>query len=271
MGTTARAEAGPEIRRLDVLGHRLRAACWRSEGHWRPARPVLVLIHEGLGCIEFWKDFPAALRDRTGLDVFAWDRLGYGGSDPAEGPRDTRYLHREANTFLPAVLAAAGVARPPILFGHSDGGSIALLHAASQPVAACVTAAAHVFVEEETLAGIRAADRLYRTTDLHARLARYHGDRTDTVFRRWADTWSAPYFRDWNIEGELAAIRAPLLAMQGEDDEYGTPAQVEAIVTATGGLAEPVLLPGCGHTPHREVPEATLETIARFLERHDLS
>jgi pimeloyl-ACP methyl ester carboxylesterase len=238
----------------------------------RPERPVggppLVFLHEGLGCIAMWKDFPAALCERVGREGVVHDRWGYGRSEPHDRPRTPRYLHEEAELFLPAVLDALGIPKAA-LFGHSDGGTIALLFAAACPerTAAVVTEAAHVFVEEVTLAGIRAAVAAYAATDLPRRLARYHGDKTDTVFRAWHETWLSPGFRDWNIEAELRGVRAPTLVLQGEDDEYGTPAQVAAIAAGIKGPVEMALLPNCAHVPHHQARAAVLELAAGFLER----
>ncbi len=230
--------------------------------------PVLVFLHEGLGSIAQWRDFPAALCRAVGLPGLIYDRWGFGGSDPLELPRPRDYLEREAEVALPQVLEACGVKRP-ILVGHSDGGSIALLYAAAFPARplASITEAAHVFVEAVTLDGIRAAVEAWRTGDLPARLARYHGDKTEAVFRGWTETWLRPDFRDWNIEARLPAIACPLLVIQGADDEYGGPAQVEAIVRQSGGPAEALLVPDCGHTPHHQQPAAILAAMTRFIGR----
>lgn len=233
------------------------------------AGPTLVFLHEGLGCIAMWKEFPAALCARLGLEGVAYDRWGHGLSEPLDRPRRVRYLHEEALIVLPELLTELRIARP-ILIGHSDGGSIALLYAAAFPQApaAVVTEAAHVFVEEVTLAGIRATVAAYATGKLAPRLARHHGDKTDRLFRAWAERWLSPEFRDWNIEAELPKIACPTLVLQGEDDEYGTPAQVTAIVERLAGPAEGVLLPDCGHVPHHQARAEVLELVARFLARH---
>ena len=232
-------------------------------------RPTLVFLHEGLGSIAQWRDFPAALCRRTGLPGLVYDRWGFGGSAPLPLPRPVDYLTREAERSLPAVLEACSVTRP-LLVGHSDGGSIALLYAAAfprQPVA-CITLAAHVFVEEVSLDGIRAAARAWREGDLRQRLERYHGAKTEAMFRGWTETWLRPDFRDWNMLGRLPAITCPLLVIQGEDDEYGTAAQVEAIVRGAGGPASPLMLPACGHQPHLQQHEAVLDAVADFIGRH---
>lgn len=227
-------------------------------------RPVLVFLHEALGCSTMWKDVPATLSGQTSLPYLCYDRLGHGRSDPLPGPRDERYLEIEAYEILPAVLEACGVTEP-ILVGHSDGGTIALMYASRHRVRGVVTEAAHVFVEEVTLAGIRAAVEAWRSTDLRDRLARHHGDKTDALFDAWAGTWLSERFRSWNIEQCLAAIAAPVLIVQGEDDEYGTIRQVEAIAAGVSGRAEPLLIPGCRHVPHLQAADRVLPAIAGFV------
>ena len=232
------------------------------------AGPTLVFLHEGLGSVALWRDFPTRLCAELGLSGLVYDRWGHGQSEPLDRPRTLRYLHDEAQLFLPEVLAACGVARP-VLIGHSDGGTIALLFAASFPEvpAAVVTEAAHLFVEDLTVAGIQAAGRAFAGTDLPTKLARYHGDRTQTLFSAWHDRWLSPDFRSWNIEAEIAAVTCPVLAIQGEADQYGTPAQVAAIARGVAGPAETAMLPGIGHAPHHEAPDRVLELIAGFLRR----
>ena len=232
------------------------------------AGPTLVFLHEGLGSIALWRDFPTRLCQRLGLPGLVYDRWGHGQSEPLDRPRDLRYLHDEAELFLPELLAEVAVERP-VLIGHSDGGTIALLYAARFPdrPPAIVTEAAHVFVEDITVAGIRAAGRAYAETDLATRLVRYHGERTHSLFHAWHDRWLSPDFRTWNIEAELATVACPTLVLQGDADQYGTPAQVEAIARAVSGPAETALLPGIGHTPHQEAPEQVLGLIESFLRR----
>lgn len=231
-----------------------------------PARPQLVLLHDSLGCITLWRDFPEQLAHATGLTVLAYDRRGYGQSASfGPEPRTSRYLEEEAHN-VNQVLAACGITRA-VLVGHSDGGTLALLAAALEPArtVAIITVGAHVFVEDVTLAGIRAAQEQYRTTDLPARLARYHGPKTEAVFRAWADTWLAPSFRTWNVESYLPRISCPVLVLQGSDDEYGTAAQVTAVAGQVAGPATAHLLPGLGHSPHRQAPAAVLALVATFL------
>lgn len=247
---------------FDAGGVRLYGEWHRRDGK----KPVLVFLHEGLGSVAQWKDFPGLLCDRTGHAGFVFDRRGHGKSDPLGIPRRPEYLHEEAHRWLPDVLENQGIEKP-VLIGHSDGGTIALLFAARFPekVTAVITEAAHVFVEPVTLEGIRKAVDLYNGTDLEKRLAAYHGKNTAGVFHNWADTWLDPRFRTWNVEGDLADIRCPLLVIQGEDDEYGTPAQVEAIAGKTSGPADAWLIPRCGHIPHQQAREAVLLRMAGFI------
>ncbi|MDA0241443.1 MAG: alpha/beta hydrolase [Proteobacteria bacterium] len=230
----------------------------------------LVLLHEGLGCVALWRDIPQSLADRTGRRVFAYSRRGYGGSDPFELPRPVNFMHHEGLQVLPSVLDAAGINRC-ILIGHSDGGSIALINAggARDPrVEAIVTIAAHVFNEQICVDSIRAAKQAYDDGDLRARLLKYHGDNVDCAFRGWNDVWLAPDFWHWNIEEFLAGIRIPLLAMQGEADEYGTKAQLETITGGVSGIVDSWIIPGAKHSPHLQASDAVLDRIAAFLKTH---
>jgi pimeloyl-ACP methyl ester carboxylesterase len=252
---------------ITVAGRRLAAR------RIHPPRPngdgaTLVFLHEGLGSIGQWRDFPERLVERTGLPALLYDRWGYGGSDPLTLPRPRDYLEREAEESLPTLLDAAGIERP-LLIGHSDGGSIALLFAAAHPEVpvAAITEAAHVFVEEETLDGIREAEAVFRDKGLLDRLARYHGAKTESVFRAWTETWQRDDFRDWNMVARLGAITCPLLVMQGAGDQYGTPLQVETIVGESAGPAEACLVPDCGHAPHLEKPEEVLNIMADYIDR----
>ncbi|UGQ44840.1 alpha/beta fold hydrolase [Massilia endophytica] len=232
------------------------------------SRPVLVFLHEGLGCTAMWKDFPARLCAATGCEGLVYDRLGYGLSSPLRRRRSIHYLHEFALTELPAVLEALLSGREYLLVGHSDGGSIALIHAAARPqgLRAVVTGAAHVFVEDITLQGIRAAKAAYAEGKLRG-LQRYHGDKTDAVFAAWADTWLDPAFAHWNIEYLLPAMDCPVLALQGARDQYGSAAQLDAIAGQAANARQAVL-PDCGHSPHAEAAEATLEAMLGFILRN---
>lgn len=228
-------------------------------------RPALVFLHEGLGSIELWRDFPDRVAEATGCGALVYSRYGYGRSERLEGSRDPDYLHVEALESLPQVLDAFGISEP-VLIGHSDGASIALILAGAglRPVRGAVVMAPHVFVEDVTIAGIEDARTAYREAALGKRLGRYHDD-PDGVFRGWNDAWLNPAFRSWNIEDFLPGIRCPLLAIQGVGDEYATLAQIDAIQRQTGGPFERLDLPDCRHTPHRDQPQRTLHAITRFV------
>ncbi len=235
-------------------------------GGARPARPPLVFLHEGLGSIAMWRDFPARVAAATGCDAVVYSRHGYGNSSPLDAPRAVEYMHDEALDVLPRLLDELGVARP-VLVGHSDGASIALLHAGAsgRPVAGVVAMAPHVMVEDVSIAAIEAARVAYASTDLRDRLARHHAD-VDSAFLGWNRVWLDPAFRAWNIESCLAGIRCPLLAIQGEDDAYGTMEQLRRIA-AHVPAAELVALAACRHSPHRDRPDAVEAAIAAFVDR----
>jgi pimeloyl-ACP methyl ester carboxylesterase len=235
-----------------------------QEGPSRQGRPTIVMLHEGLGSIALWKDFPERLAERTGCGVLAYSRYGHGASETLAERRPVEYLHREGEVVLPALLAALGIDRP-VLLGHSDGASIALIYAGAVPdgPGALILEAPHVFVEELTVTSIARVKTAFETTDLGRKLGRFHADAA-TMFWGWNDIWLDPRFRAWNIEGYLQAIRCPTLAIQGEDDEYGTAEQLAAIHRQISH-AEIMLLPHCGHSPHRDQAEATLEHMAAFI------
>ncbi len=230
-------------------------------------RPELLLLHEGLGCVAMWRHFPEKLAAATGCRVIVWSRAGYGGSQAYAEPRSTRYMHREAEEALPALLAELKIERP-LLIGHSDGGSIALIFAGAFPGVprGIAVLAPHEFVEAETLAGIREARTAWQTTDLPQKLARYHHAQTERVFSDWNDCWLSPPFRDWNIEEYLPRIRCPVLAIQGEDDEYATLRQIDAIAEQVPGT-QLLKLANCGHTPQRDQEAAVLEALTAFVAR----
>ena len=248
---------------LAAAGGRIEYARW---GTAEPGAPVLVLLHEGLGCVGTWRDWPGVLAGETGCEVFAYSRFGYGASSPATLPRPLDFMAREGEVILPAVLEAAGIPEP-ILIGHSDGGTIALLCAAAGGVSlrGVVALAAHAFNEPRCIEGIRAAREAFRSGSLRGRLARHHGERTDDAFCGWCDLWLSTEFEHWSIEEALAGIGTPLLVVQGRDDPYGTLRQVEAIAGGVGGPRETLVLDGCGHSPHRDRTRATTRAIARFV------
>jgi pimeloyl-ACP methyl ester carboxylesterase len=230
--------------------------------------PVMVFLHEGLGSVAMWRDFPARLCDALGMRGLVYSRPGYGRSTPrphAEkwGPD---FMHRQAREVLPALLHELGVPQP-WLFGHSDGGSIALLYAAAFPDAlrGAIVLAPHILVEEISVTSIEAARETYLRTDLREKLARYHDD-VDSAFLGWNDAWLSPAFRDWSIEEEIAAIRCPLLAVQGIDDEYGTLEQVRGIARRVP-QTELLELAECGHSPHKDQAEKVIAAVAVFVEK----
>ncbi|MFN0161583.1 MAG: alpha/beta fold hydrolase [Burkholderiales bacterium] len=235
-------------------------------------RAPIVLLHEGLGSVSMWRDFPAQLAAVSAHTVLVYSRAGYGKSDAlpdSDDPRGARrglrkpdFMQREAWDVLPALLSALGIVRP-VLFGHSDGGSIALLYAARHATTGVIAMAPHVIVEPISISSIEAARTAWETTDLPAKLARHHDD-PEGAFRGWSDAWLGPEFRDWNIESELAAITAPILAIQGEDDQYGTLYQIEEIARRNA-RTRLFKIPGCGHVPHREATDIVLSAVQSFL------
>ena len=244
----------------------VRAAGHSLEYEWiEGSEPTLVFLHEGLGSIRQWRDFPARVAKATGRRALVYSRYGYGDSDVLAEPRVTsRFMHDEALVSPPQALAALEI-ESPILVGHSDGASIALIHAgAGHPVRGLALMAPHVFVEEIGLRSIQQVKRQFETTDLRERLGRYHRDARRT-FYLWNDAWLDPQFRHWNIEEYLPAIRVPILAIQGVDDEYGTMAQLKSIREKTRGPCEMLELPACGHSPHRDQPDTVLAALTRFV------
>jgi pimeloyl-ACP methyl ester carboxylesterase len=227
--------------------------------------PTLVFLHEGLGSIAMWRDFPQRVATATGHPALVYSRAGYGRSSPLTQARRADYMHVEALSVLPALLDRLAIERP-ILIGHSDGASIALIHTSSgiRAVRAVAGIAPHVFVEELSLASIARAKTSYDSGDLRPRLARYHAD-VDSAFRGWNDIWLAPEFREWNIEPLLRGIACPVLLIQGEDDEYGTLAQIDTIQRQVAGPAQRVVLAACGHSPQRDQPAVTLTVLSRFI------
>lgn len=228
--------------------------------------PTLLLLHEGLGCVAMWRDFPAKLAAASGCRLIVWSRPGYGASQPYPEPREIGYMHREAEVSLPALLKALNVERP-LLIGHSDGGSIALIFAGAFPEVPLGVAvlAPHEFVEEITLAGIRRARSVWESTDWPRKLERYHLD-APRVFADWNDTWLTPPFRNWNIEAYLPKICCPVLAIQGEDDEYATLRQIEVIAEKVPGT-QLLKLANCGHTPQRDQEVLVLAALVEFINR----
>lgn len=236
----------------------------RFIGRAGTSAPVLVFLHEGLGSAAMWRDFPDRLCADLGLPGLVYSRPGYGGSDPLAGARSPRFMHHEAIETLPALLRELDV-RHPVLFGHSDGASIALIHAGTFPeqARAVVALAPHLFVEPICVESIAAITRDFGSSDLRERLARHHDD-VDGAFHGWSDTWLSDAFTAWNIEGEVAASRCPILAIQGENDQYGTMRQIERIGELRPG-ARLLRLPECRHSPQFDRPEQVIAAAGRFL------
>ena len=264
---------------------RAQPGCVELEWHGRPlslevqwvgsadtSLPVVVFLHEGLGSVAMWKDFPQQFCEQHGLRGLVYSRYGYGNSTPR--PADERwqpdFMHRQAFEVLPALLAALGIERP-WLFGHSDGGSIALLHAArfAEHLRGVIVLAPHILVEDISVASIRLARDAYLSGGLRERLARYHAD-VDSAFWGWNDIWLDPAFRGWNIDAELASIACPVLAVQGADDEYGTLEQIYGIARRAP-QTRTLVLPQCGHSPHRDQPEALSRAAGEFIRSHGYS
>jgi pimeloyl-ACP methyl ester carboxylesterase len=251
--------------RLQAGGKSLEYACW---GPAPADAPTLVLLHEGLGCTALWRDFPARLAEVTGFGVVAYSRAGYGQSDPADLPRPLDYMTREAVDVLPEVLDGLGVRRA-VLLGHSDGATIAAIYAGSVPdhrVRGVITMAPHFFTEAMGLAEIAAARVAFETTDLRARMAKYHAD-PDNAFRGWNDAWLHPDFKDWNVEEVLDYIRVPMLAIQGREDQYGTLAQIEVMARRSYAPVELLVLEDCRHAPFLEQPEAVFAAVGDYCKR----
>ena len=229
-------------------------------------RPTLVFLHEGLGSLALWKTFPADVVAATGCPALVYSRYGYGKSDRLDAPRAVDYMHREALEVLPEVLGQFGIDNP-ILVGHSDGASIALLHAGAGkwPVRALVAMAPHVFVEDITVQSIAQAKVSFETTDLAAKLGQYHDDVAAT-FRGWNDIWLHPEFRRWNIEAYLPGVTCPVLLIQGEVDRFGTAAQVGAIARQVSGGSRIRMFADCGHAPHVDRKDATVAAIGEFVD-----
>ena len=229
-------------------------------------RPALVFLHEGLGSVAMWRDFPSHVAHASGCNAIVYSRNGHGNSPSAMRDHGVNYMHDEALSTLPALLDRLGIERP-ILVGHSDGASIALIHAAAsgRPLTGLVAMAPHVLVEDVSVASIAATREAFATTEMRPKLARHHAD-ADAVFRRWNRIWLSPDFRAWNIEALLPRIVCPVLAIQGEDDEYGTMAQVQSIQRHVPD-AQILEFGDCRHSPQKDQPAATLEAITAFVDR----
>ena len=250
---------------LDIGGQRLE---YRMIGPRPAAAPSLVMLHEGLGSLGQWNDFPEQLAAATGAGVFVYSRAGYGRSSAVRLPRPLTYMHDEALQVLPKLLEAIGFQRG-LLVGHSDGASIATIYCGSiqdHRIRGLVLIAPHFVVEDVSVRSIAEARAAYETSDLRAKLARWHAD-VDNAFRGWNDAWLDPQFRSWEITGELAHIRVPILIVQGEGDQYGTARQIAVAQEECYCPVDVVLFKGARHAPHRETPEAALDAVAGFANR----
>jgi pimeloyl-ACP methyl ester carboxylesterase len=250
---------------LKIDGAQLEAACL---GPPPDEAPTIVLLHEGLGCVALWRDVPQRLADATGFGVFVYSRQGYGRSSAIPLPRPLDYMTREATGALPRVLDAIGVTRA-VPIGHSDGASIAAIHAGAfddPRLPGLALIAPHFFAEPQGLQAIRAAERAFVEGDLRGRLAKYHDD-VDGAFYGWNRAWLDPGFARWNIADAIVGWRVPALVVQGDDDPYGTLAQVDAVTTRARVPVETLILQGCGHAPQFERAEETLAAIAGFCLR----
>jgi len=267
--TTAISAAVPAWADLRALGREMRLECQWIAPERRDA-PLLVFLHEGLGSVAMWKDWPQRVCDAAGCRGLVYSRYGYGQSTarPAGEKWPVSFMHDQAREVLPALFATLGVDATrdrPVLFGHSDGGSIALLYAAMHPqaVAGVVAAAPHILVEDISVASIEQARRAYLDTDLPARLGRYHAD-ADSAFWGWNDIWLDPAFRAWDIRDYLPDVRCPVLALQGLDDEYGTLEQIRGIRRAAP-QTHLLEIPDCGHSPHKDQPDVVIAAVADFV------
>lgn len=250
-------------------GHKL---CyeWVNKQFHKPEKPVLLFLHEGLGCIGKWKEFPQSLSTVTELPGLIYERYGYGNSDPLSGARQPNFLHKEAFETLPELLNNLNIGNPLILIGHSDGGSISLLFSSMHPdqVKMIILEAPHVLIEEQSVEGLKSAIWAYKHSDLKERLEKYHGNNTDSMFWGWANVWSDEKSLDWNIESYLSGIKVPVLFIQGENDEYGTLKQLESIKKGVKGNVTTEIIKDCGHIPHHQSEEVVLDKMKQFILRN---
>ena len=245
---------------------RLEARFW---GNQSGSKPLIVLLHEGLGCVNMWKSFPQNLAESTGCPVFAWSRAGYGRSSPRPPSWPLSYMEDEAERMLPGVLSSTG-AKKIILLGHSDGASIATVYCGQKHddrIAGLVLVAPHFFVEEVSVVSISRARKAWLEGDLRKRLEKYHGANVDDAFWGWNGAWLDPEFRNWNITRFLAAIQVPVLAIQGANDQYGTKAHIETLERLCPSRVEQKILADCAHAPHLEQPDKTLAAIVGFINQ----
>ncbi|MBB4805842.1 pimeloyl-ACP methyl ester carboxylesterase [Chryseobacterium defluvii] len=233
--------------------------------------PTIVFLHDSLGCVQLWRDFPSKLAEAVQCNVLVYDRSGYGKSSPMlTHERQNDYMEQEAD-LLNDLLNELNIEKS-ILFGHSDGGTIALITAAKYPekIKTVICEAGHIFVEDITVKGVQDALKAYQTTNLAERLQKYHGDKVEMIFKAWTEIWLSENFRNWNIEYLLKNITCPLLFIQGEADEYGTLDQVEKTIAQVSGATEKYIIPHIGHTPHKETPGLVLKKSADFINSENI-
>ncbi|MDD2868654.1 alpha/beta fold hydrolase [Neomegalonema sp.] len=247
------------------------ARSWTPEGA-SPESPALLLFHDSLGSVALWRDFPEALARATGLRTLAWDRPGFGASEARRDLPQPDFVARETREILPALFSGLEIGGF-VAFGHSVGGGMAVEAGAAFPeaCAAVTTESAQAFVEPRTLEGVRAARAQFARPGEMGRLERHHGDKARWVLEAWTETWLAPDFADWSLDAALGRLTAPLLALHGDQDEYGSLAHPERLTRLTRGPQEMRILAGCGHVPHRERPEEVLKAVAEFLRRHEIA
>lgn len=232
-------------------------------------KPVLVFLHEGLGCIEQWKNFPEQMSSKLNLAAFMYDRYGYGKSQKIAEPREIDYLEKEASDYMPELFRKTGLDNyKKIIFGHSDGGSIAIVYASLFPndTLAIITEAAHVFIDEITENGLKEAHHLYYNTDFKEKLRKYHGNNTERMAEAWLSLWLRPEMLNWNIEHYITGITCPVLAIQGTDDNFGNYSQLESIHSKSLGKSEILYIQNCGHIPHHQARDTVFGESVRFLQ-----
>jgi len=254
----------PETTHIRIEGKRLEMAWYGPSPH---ETLTLVFLHEGLGCVAMWRDFPYRLAQATGCSAMVFSRLGYGGSDACSHHRSVRFMHEEGLIILPKLLETIEI-QQCIVIGHSDGGSIGIIYSGgtpASPLKGLITEAAHVFCEDISIRSIQAARERYVSGDLRKKLEKYHGQNTDCAFWGWNNAWLHPDFKNWNLEEFLPGIKVPVLAIQGENDPYGSPAQVDAITRQSGGKTKSLMLPQCGHAPHIDRREDTFQAMKEFI------
>lgn len=233
-----------------------------------PGKPTIVFLHDSFGCIQLWKDFPQKLGELARCNVTVYDRFGYGKSGPFIKPKRDNYYMEFETDILSELLDLWGISKA-ILFGHSDGGTIALIAAAKYPskILGVITEGAHIFIEEVTISGIREAVEAYKTSNLKERLEAYHGDKTEALFWAWAEIWNSEGYRNWSIEPMMPAVKCPSLIIQGEYDEFGSLKQVDGIVGGTTGKSTKWIIPNVKHNPHKEVPDLVLQRCVEFIKQ----